>query len=83
MCGAEDHGLLDEAAEFERIHDTLEPAWLGSDPTAKTRLHLYFGAPESAVNLGKELANPAYRRHLDLSTPAHTSESRPVQMRFR
>ena len=70
MCGAEDYGLLDEAAEFECLHDTVETAWLGSDSTAKTRLHLYFGAPENAVDLGKELANPAYRRHLDLSTPS-------------
>ncbi len=72
MCSSEDYGLLDEAAEFECLHDTVETAWLGHNSEAKNHLCLYFGAPENAVDLEKALANPAYRRHHTASAPTIT-----------
>ncbi len=70
MCGAEDYGLLDEAAEFECLHDTVETAWLGQNSKVRNHLFLFFGAPDDPVDLLKKLNDHGYRRHLSLPTLA-------------
>ncbi len=74
-CGAEDYGLLDEAAKFECLHDAVKTAWLENNSTAKTRLYLYFGAPDGPVDFPKKLNNPAYQRHLFLPNLTATPPS--------
>ena len=78
-CGAEDYGLLDEAAKFECLHDAVETAWLENNSAARTLLYLYFSAPDGPVDLPKKLNNPPYRRHL---FPPNLSATPPSLCRY-
>ncbi len=82
-CGAEDYGLIDEAAEFESQYEIVRDAWLEHNSKVKNHVYLYFGAPEDSVDLPKKLNNPAYQHHLLLPTLTTTPPSLRRYIRVR